>query len=204
MISLKKRGAASSSFDWRPNFRDYDALPDIRAVRTKIFVPAIFLTIAAVFAIFILFREYQALGVGESIAELQAEVDSYGDRHDEKVKLNGEFMAIGRDLEEVIAFKEERLVASDFLLAITSRLTDGMFLTRVEYGEDRAFIEGSVKVPAEEASRIVDSYLKSLEEGNVVQGLLTEYKLTSLERDPSSSIVKFRIEVSAPQENKKK
>lgn len=204
MIKGKKKASPSRSFAWRPNFRDYDSLPDVRVVRTKIFIPAIFLSIAAVFTIFILFREYRALSVRDNIAKLQEEIDSYEKKHDEKVKLNGEFMAINRDLEEVIAFRKDKLIASDFLVNATARLTEGMYLTRVDYNETGVAIEGSVQVPAEEASRIVDSYMRSLEEADIVQGLMTEYKLTSLERDASSNIVNFKIEVRPPEKEKKK
>ncbi|EDY81033.1 Fimbrial assembly protein [Verrucomicrobiia bacterium DG1235] len=204
MIKVKKKSASERTFNWRPNFRSYEDLPDMRAVRTQIFVPAVAICIAAVFAIYILFQEYRAMSIGESIVKLEEEISSYEARHDEKVKLNAEFMGIVRTMDEVIEFTSDNLVGSDFLLALSSRLVEGMYLTRVEYLENKATIEGSVQVPAEEASRLVNDYLKSIEEADSLQGLLTEYKLTSLERDGSGNNISFRIEVTRKEEEEKK
>ena len=204
MISLKKKSsAAKAGYRWRPNFRDYEALPDMRAVRTKVFLPVIFITIAAVFCMFILFREYGALNTENSIVTLEEEIGEYSVEHDEIVKLNSEFMNIVRNLDEIDDFMKGKLVGSDFLIAVSSRLPEGMYLTRVEYSEDRATIEGNVSVPAEEASRIVDTFMKTLQEADVLQGLLSEYKLTSMEREKSGETIRFRIEIT-PEEEKKK
>lgn len=200
MIKPKKRASKARQYNWRPNFLNYESLPDIRAVRTQFFLPTVSSLLAAVFVIFVLAREYKAMGIVEGIEDLNAEVASYEATHNEKVKLNAEFMGIARTLDEVVEFKKDRLSGSDFLLALSSRLIDGMYLNRVEYLEGRATVEGSVQVPAEEASRIVDAYLKSIEQGDVLQGLLTEYKLTSLERDGGSNSIKFRIEITEAQE----
>lgn len=202
MISLKKKAAVKSGYNWRPNFRDYEALPDVQAVRTKVFLPVIFITVAAVFCMFILFREYGAMNTEKSIAELEKEIESYSVEHDEIVDLNSNFMKIVRKADEIEEFVSGKLVASEFLISISSRLPENMYLTRLEYGEDKATVEGSLAVPAEEASRIVDSFLKELEEADVVQGLLSEYKLTSMEREKSGEKIRFRIEV-LPKEEKK-
>ncbi|MDQ8201659.1 PilN domain-containing protein [Pelagicoccus sp. SDUM812003] len=202
MISLKKKTADKASYRWRPNFRDYEALPDVQTVRTKVFLPVIFITIAAVFCVFILFREYGAMNTEKSIANLESEIASYQAEHDVIVSLNSDFMKIVRDLDEIDEFMSGKLVGSAFLISITSLLPEDMYLTRIEYGESKVSIEGSLNVPAEEASRIVDAFMKALEEADVAQGLLTEYKLTSMERDKSGEKIRFRIEV-LPQEEKK-
>ena len=200
MINLKKKTAVGQAQHWRPNFRDYDALPDIRAVRTQFFLPAILIAAAVLVLSYVLFREYIALQLRSDIAALTAEIEENNANHDEKVEMNSEFMAIVRNIDEVSAFVDRQLIASDFLLAVSSRIQSGMHLTRIEYGADLAVIEGNLEVPAEQASRIVDDFVKVLQEGDVVQGLLTEYKLTSLERDAASNNIRFRIEISpAPQ-----
>lgn len=203
MIKLNKKASKARRYNWRPNFRNYESLPDIRAVRTQLFLPTVSALMAIVFVIFVLAREYKAMGIVEGIEGLRAEIATYEADHNEKVKLNAEFMRIARTLDEVIEFKKDRLSSSDFLLALSSRLTEGMYLNRVEYLEGRATVEGSVQVPAEEASRIVDAYLKSIKNGDVLQGLLTEYKLTSLKRDDSSNTIKFKIEITEAQEAEK-
>lgn len=203
MIKLSKKAAVSNSYNWRPNFRNYEALPDIRAVRTQFFVPALAIAVASVFSIYILFQEYRAMNISEDIVKIEEDIASYEERHDEKVKLNSEFMAISRTLNEIVEFKEGRLVASDMLLSLSSHLLEGMHLDRVEYLEDKASIEGSVMVAAEQASRLVNDYLKALEEADALQGLLDEYKLTTLERDSTGNHIIFRIEVTKREETKK-
>ncbi len=196
MIKLPKKSSSARSYSWRPNFRDYESLPDLRAVRTQFFLPAFAIAVAGIFSVYILFQEYRAMNIGKDVQELEAEIATYETRHDEKVKLNAEFMNSNRTLSEVVEFKSDRLIASDFMLSLSSRLPDGMYLDRVEYSEGLANIQGSVLVSAEEASRLVDDYLKSIEEADVLQGLLDEYKLTSLERGARGDGFAFRIEVT--------
>lgn len=202
MIKLSKKSTASRSYDWRPNFRDYDALPDMRAVRTQFFVPTVAIVIASVLTFYILFQEYRAINIGEDILKLENEIATYQERHDEKVKLNAEFMGIGRTLDNIVEFKAGKLIGSDFLLSLSSELLEGMHLDRVEYFEGRANIQGSVLVSAEEASRLVNDYLKAIQNADVLQGLLDEYKLTSLERDGVGDSITFRIEVTSKEEKK--
>ncbi len=196
MIKLSKKSASASSYNWRPNFRDYEALPDMRAVRTQFFVPAVAIAIASVLTIYILFQEYRAMNISEDIIKLENEIATYQERHDEKVALNAEFMKIGRTLNGIVEFKADKLVASDLLLSLSTHLLEGMHLDQVEYFEGRANIQGSVLVPAEEASRLVNDYLKALESADALQGLLDEYKLTSLERSVAGDSIVFRIEVT--------
>ncbi len=203
MIKLSKKSAATRSYNWRPNFRDYENLPDMRAVRTQFFVPVVAIAIASIFSVYILFQEYRAMNIGKDIVTLEAEIATYQDRHDEKVKLNSEFMAVSRQLSEIVEFKTGKLVASDLLLCLSSNLLEGMHLDRVEFSEGRAGIQGSVLVPAEEASRLVNDYLKAIEEADALQGLLDEYKLTSLKRDGASDSIVFSIEVTKQEEKKK-
>lgn len=204
MIKLKKKASTGPSYDWRPDFRLTDTLPEISAVRTKLFAPILAGGVALVCVSFILFQEYKAKSINENIAAMQAEISSHDVEHNAKVEINAEFLGLTRTIDEVIAFKEGNLIGSDFLLTVSSKLLEGMYLDRVEFSDGRATIGGIVEVPAAQASDLVNSYLKSLEEVDALQGLLAEYKLTSLDREGSEEIIKFRIEVSNPEEKGKK
>lgn len=203
MIKVKKKTVASNAYNWRPNFRNYDDLPDLRAVRTQFFFPAISLCIAAVFTVFILFQEFRAMEIRGDIEALEQEIASYEERHSEKVKLNAEFMKISRTIDEVLEFEDNRLVGSDFLLTLSSSLVEGMYLKRVEYLANQAIVEGSVQIAAAEASQIVNDYLQEIEEKDALQGMLTEYKLTSLARGGGDRI-SFRIEITKKEKKGKK
>lgn len=202
MSLTKKKASARSAYSWRPNFRDVEALPDLRVVRTKFFLPAIAISLTVAFSSYLIFQEYRAVGIAENIRKVEAEIATYEETHSEKVELNSEFMQITNTLDEIVRFKAGKLVGSDFLLALSSRLQGGMYLTRVEYIDGKASIDGSVQVPAEKASRLVNQYLRSLEEGDVLQGFLTEYKLTTLERDGGGNNFSFRIEVTKGEDRK--
>lgn len=204
MIKVKKKASAANAYNWRPNFRNYDDLPDLRTVRTQFFFPAVALCVAAVFTVFILFQEFRSMEIQKDIETLEQEIASYEARHDEKVKLNAEFMGITRTIDEVLEFEKDRLVGSDYLLTLSSSLLEGMYLTRVEYLGGQAIVEGSVQVAAAEASQIVNEYLRAIENADALQGRLSEYKLTNLERGSNGNIVNFRIEVREKEEGAKK
>ncbi|WP_309023236.1 PilN domain-containing protein [Pelagicoccus sp. SDUM812002] len=142
------------------------------------------------------------MNIEEDIQKLESEIATYEARHDEKVKYNADFMKVSRSLNEIVEFEGGRLVASDLLLSLSSRLPDGMYLDRVEYSDGIANIQGSVLVSAEEASRLVNDYLRSIEGADVMQGLLDEYKLTSLERGSVGDGFAFRIEITKKEEKK--
>ena len=204
MISLKKRQQSSGSYDWRPNFRDYESLPDLRVVRTQFFLPTLLVALAVGFASYLASREYKAIYLRSEIDAIEAEINEHDVNHAAKVAENAEFMAFERGLDEISEFVDGQLVGSDFLLAVSSRIMEGMYLTRVEYASELVTIEGNLEVPAEEASRIVDGFMKALQEGEVVQGKLTDYKLTSLERVAATGLIRFRIEVGPKPDPKAK
>jgi hypothetical protein len=147
-------------------------------------------------------QEYRAMKIEEDILTIEAEIETYREQHDDKVSLNAEFMKVSRKLDEVLDFKEDKLIVSDALLSLSSSLLEGMHLDRVEYSDGTANIQGSVLVPAEEASGIVNDYLKAIDEADAFQGLVTEYKLTSLDRSSAGGVIAFRIEVTAKEEKK--
>lgn len=202
MLKVGRKNSPQNSYQWRPDFRDVESLPELRAVRTKFFIPALAITAVVIFSSYLLYQEYRASKISEDIAKVSSEISTYEVRHDEKVKLNGEFMKISQVLNEVVEFKEGRLIGSDFLLAVSSRLLEGLYLTRVEYVAGKAVISGNAQVPAEEASLLVNEYLQSLEKGDALQGMLVSYKLTSLEREKVGKNVSFRIEVTKGEEKK--
>ncbi len=204
MINLKRKAAAGPSYNWRPNFRDFESLPDISVVRVKFFLPT-FLGVAVLIAVsYILFNEYEAAGINDSIDSLQTELDSQAPEHDKLVKLNSEFMTLDKGLKEILDFKSGTLLSSDLLLSISTRVKEKMHLTRLEYSAERVLIEGDVKVAAEEASVIVDAFLLELEKGAILEGVLDQYSLTSLQRDERKDTIHFRIEITAAEKEKGK
>ncbi|WP_221774700.1 hypothetical protein [Pelagicoccus albus] len=199
-----KKKEIGLSYNWRPDFRDLEDLPELRAVRTQFFLPTLFLVIAGVTIVFSVLREVHVKNIQQNIESLKVEIASYQEKHDAKVELNSGFMNTTRTLDEIVQFRSGRLLGSDFLLAVSSRLLEGMYLSRIEYIEGRASIEGNLKVSAEEASRLVDKFMVSLEEADVLQGLLDDYKLTSLERSAGGAHFNFRIEVTNSEAEEKK
>jgi hypothetical protein len=68
---VKKRGKKTEigSLNWRPDFRDADALPDVKTVRTSFFVSALALSLAMMSLMHVGFHEY-------SIISAQAKVEA--------------------------------------------------------------------------------------------------------------------------------
>jgi len=196
-VIARKKGASSvQRFCWRPDFSDRELLPELSTVRARFLLPGIAATVAVVLVGLLLIQEYRASTLSENIVSLREEIASYDEQHSELVEMNAEFIGLSRSIDEVVDFKSDKLVGSDFLLSVSSKLLDGMYLNRVDYLNGRAEVEGSVEVPAEEASILVNEYLESLENADVLQGVLSEYKLTSLERDGKEQRVKFLVQVS--------
>ena len=56
--------------NWHPDFRNVDALPDIKVVRTEFFVNILTVTIAFVLLFYLGFHEYSGISLGSQIYEL--------------------------------------------------------------------------------------------------------------------------------------
>lgn len=206
MIALKKKQApAVASYNWRPSFRDFDALPDVRAVRARFFLPTLFISVSTLFVSFILFREYQAISLNEGIANLAAEIESTNALHEETVDLNGKFRKSVNVFEEIDSFYSEQISGSELLLRLSSNAPQGLFLTQVQYAnEGGATIEGRITVQAEEASAVVNKYIDALQAADATQGQYKTYSLASMTRDATSSAIDFRIALSNEEATGKK
>ena len=79
MLSLLKKksdaDAAPAVPAWHPNFRNYQTLPDIKAVRTAFFINGVAILVMLSLAGYLGLQEWQLRGVNAQLAEVQAQVD---------------------------------------------------------------------------------------------------------------------------------
>lgn len=206
MISLKKKSqAVAAGYNWRPDFRDAAALPDVRAVRARFFLPTVFISISTLFVAFIAVREYQAASLNDGIASLAAELESAAASHDQVVDLNGKFRNSANVFEEIEAFSSEQISGSELLLRMSSNAPQGLYLTQLQYGDEGgATIQGRITVQAEEASAVVNSYIEALKAADATQGQYKDYSLQAMSRDGASGSMDFRIGISNDDEAGKK
>ena len=79
MLSLLKRkseaDAAPAVPAWHPNFRNYEKLPDVKAVRTAFFVNGASILVAVSLLVYFGFREWQIRTINSQVAQVQAQID---------------------------------------------------------------------------------------------------------------------------------
>ena len=200
---IGSKAAAGIGEQWHPNFRDFDSLPDIKAVRTSFFTSALFMTLAVMAAMYVGFREYTTMQLEENIHELDTENFAYQAKNNMALNKNKQFRDFSTRLNQVDAFVSGQLIGSDFILAIGSKVTEEMALTSLEYRKDMVVINGEIVGERASVTESVDAYISALKESEADQGLFSEYDLLSLQGSADGSSMQFRIVISNPAEDNK-
>ncbi len=187
---------------WHPNFGDASELPDVKVVRTGFFFSAIAVTLALITSMYVGFREYQMMELEKNIALLEEEIEGYKPRHSEVINYNRTFLDLRKNIEELDSFLGNQLVFSDFLLTVSTALSDEMAISRVEYDGERATITGHIHSDADAASQIFDNYKSKLSNVNASQSLFDTYEAKSLRRKKGMGYLEFDLEMSKSEEDK--
>ena len=198
---IKSQDAGDLS--WRPNFRDFDSLPDIKAVRTNFFVSAVALTLAVMALMFVGFREYKILVLQNSVSDLKVEIDAKNGDRSMAVGQNNKFTDKFRKIEEVENFLDGQLKGSDLLIRLNEALLDGMSLKTVQYTEEVAIIEGYL-VEGSSPDSMINEYVSRLKENAAFQAKFEQYNQLSVELDSKTGNLVFQLEIKNPEGDSEK
>lgn len=189
----RKKGSTDEALNWRPDFRDLAALPDLKVVRTSFVLNFLCITIATVVLGWTVFREYQALSLGMEITAAREAMADKSVRNTDLLKVNKEFSEAHRRFTEAEKFNDVRFAASELLVALSRSLPGTMDFTNVVFDGNNLILRGTIRGASETASTRVSSYLDVLRQDAFVGGLFPDVSLTSLLRNPSTQGLSFEI-----------
>ena len=102
--------------NWRPNFCNSAALPDIKVVRTNFMINFVCVTAALVFIYFALEREYSAFTLGQTIVNMEQQIESSARADKANLALSNEFRDASLEIIDIEHFFAAPLKAHEFLV----------------------------------------------------------------------------------------
>jgi hypothetical protein len=166
MLSLLKKksdaDAASALPAWHPNFRNYEKLPDIKAVRTAFFVNGIAILLVVSLGTYFGFREWQLRVINEQIAQAEAQIAREKKASQQAVDLFKKFQAAETKVLEVDAFMTSKPLVSALLVRLAQTLPKNIALDNFDLRDTGITVRLSVKGDAAAASGYATAYLEQL------------------------------------------
>ena len=189
--------------NWHPDFRNVDALPDIKVVRTEFFVIILTVTIAFVLLFYLGFHEYSGISLGSQIYELDSKISSKKNGNSKNLGSSSKFNKVAKKIFEVKEFMDSPIDTTEFLTFLGEALSHEMLLTSISY-YDREFkegkkifilsiinIRGTAHGSAKTATQTVYDFINKLENLKMFENTLYDTELDSMVRDDTLGLFNF-------------
>ncbi len=200
MASLLKKktdaAAANRVPAWHPNFRNYDQLPDIKAVRTTFFVNGGAIFAALVLLVYFGIQELQLHSVKSQIKDWNAQIERDKPQSARAVAQFKQFQAEEKKVGEVRTFLEARPVVSDLLLQLGQTLPANIALDVFELRDTSIRLRATVRGAPDLASGYASQYVEQLRADPALAQVASDVTLVSLDRVPATG--RLAIEIMLP------
>lgn len=196
---LKKTSDKSSALmvpAWHPNFRNFERLPDTKAVRTTFFINGVAILVAASLAIYVAYREVELSTLKADTAAAQQVVDANRPASDQAILLFKKFQEQEKKIQELQQFLAvSKITTSEFILQLGSSLPPSVVLNSIEYRATGATLRGRIKGSSEEGAGKADTYVNILIKNAYFSELFDSIKLTNIVRDPASGEMVVQVDL---------
>lgn len=166
MLSLLKKKSEADSAPvvpaWHPNFRNYERLPDVKAVRTAFFINGVSITLVVALAAYFGLREWQLYSLGQQVAQVQAQINRDKPTSDLALALYKKFQTEEARLGEVDTFVNSKPIVSTLLVRLAQTLPVNVAIDSVELRDTGMTLRLSVKGDSAAASGYATAYLEQL------------------------------------------
>lgn len=190
MLSLLKKksdaDAAPAVPAWHPNFRNYQTLPDIKAVRTAFFINGVAILVMLSLAGYLGLQEWQLRGVNAQLAEVQAQVDRDKRVSDQAIALFKKFQAEEAKVTEVDAFVKSKPLVSTLLIRLAQTLPKNIALDNLDLRDSGLTLRLSVRGDATAASGYATAYMEQLQADQELAQFAPAIFNNNLTRNPST------------------
>jgi len=189
--------------NWHPDFRNIDALPDIKVVRTDFFVNILTVTIASVLIFYFGYYEYNGIALGSQISELNTKITSKNTGNNKNLSFSSKFDNLSKQIVELEEFVDSPINITEFLTFLGEALPHEMLLTSISY-YDREFTEGkktfvlfiinirgAAHGSAKTATQTVYDFINKLENLEMFEDILYNTELDSMVRDDALGLFNF-------------
>ena len=200
MLSLRKKSdAAAPAAAWHTNFRNFERLPDTKAVRTTFFINGVALLAAVAALLFFLHQEFTRRTLTQDIAGWEATIAADRAGSTAAVAAYEKFQAEEKRIREVAAFTKRQVVPSDFVLRLGQTLPPEIVLNHIEYRTTAVTLRGSVRGAPNEASGTAQAYVAQLQADESFGSAFESVRLTSLARNGVTGELNFEAVLKFPE-----
>jgi hypothetical protein len=199
MLSLlKKKTDASTALllpAWHPNFRNYERLPDTKAVRTSFFINGGAITVALVLLVYFAAQELNLYSINSQAADWEAQIQRDQAASNRAKAQFAQFKAEEAKLLEVSAFLAQRPVVSDLILTIAQTLPMNIALDGFDLRDTTLILRATVRGAPDLASGYASAYVDQLRADQDLAPKVDDVALTNLNRVPTTGRLAIEIVV---------
>jgi len=196
LSSLKKTSDKSTVPAWHPNFRNFERLPDTKAVRTSFFTNGVALCIALGLLIYTGYREYALRQMNSDTVAMQQAIETNKPVSNQAVQ---QFKAFQEQERKLMALRdflaESRMVVSELILKIGSTVPSSVTLKNIDLKPNVIVLRGQISGASDEASGRAVAYIEELRKDPVFSKLFDDISLTSIVRDSGSGNMKIQVDL---------
>jgi hypothetical protein len=193
---LKKKNepaVATRMPDWHPNFRNYEKLPDIKAVRTVFFINVGGISTVILFLGIVGYQEFNLLSLRRQKEETQAVISRDSRFSQQSISLFRQFQNEEKKNSELDAFIKARPELSRLLIHLGLTLPKNVALSSFELKSQELFLRGIVRGAPELASGTANSYEAQLRKDKTLAAFFEDVSVTSLNRDALTGRLLFEL-----------
>ena len=200
MLSLRKKSDATapSAAAWHTNFRNFERLPDTKAVRTSFFVNGGAIFAALAMLLFVAYREYDRKQLADQVAQWEETIAASKSASAAAVARYQKFVEEEKKISEVANFVDAKLVFSDFMLRLAEGLPTEIALNYIEYRGTGVTVRGTVRGAPNEASARASDYVGQLQTNPDFKERFESITLTSLAREAGTGDLQFEAQMKFP------
>ncbi len=198
LSSLKKpsdKSAASLVPPWHPNFRNFERLPDTKAVRTTFFVNGLAILITVSLAIYLIYSEVERGTLASDTEAARLIAAERKPLSDQAIAQYKKFQEEEKKVQELQRFlSAPKIVVSELLLELGSSLPPATLLNGIESRAAGITVRGGIGGSAEEGAGKAVAYVEELRKNAYFSAFFDPISLTSIVRDPGTGEMRFEID----------
>lgn len=210
----KKAKDTGFAANWRPDFRNTEALPDVKAVRTNFLVNFMALALAIIITGWFGFKEYEAMSVQAQIDGHKDTISQASKANNANLKLSKEFSKLSPKAEDLQAFYDGYKFPLDVLVALCESRPTTISLQNMSFGKvarntgtakrpkfvyaPRYTLQGLLKGDSVEALQELDEYKEILGNLEIFEGQLSpnSIDISQPKRNPELEMFEFTIVIT--------
>ena len=206
-IPTKKKKALANS-PWHQDFRNADALPDIKVIRTRFFVNFVALVIPLFVATMWIQKEVALNTLKSDIQELETDKSSMQASNNALVELSREFMKESAKIESLDEYYWNLFPLSDYLVTLSDKVGEEMVVSTMELkksnrvsGNDvvdvwESRIAGYVAQGDQGAITRVNNFVEEVGQVELLKPHIDEAFLDNLVRDQETDTLNFVVSIT--------